>query len=204
MARKYGKKASEKVERTMHEFKRGKLKSSSGKKVTSRKQAIAIGLSQARRAGGKVPPAPRHATMDLDARVRAYLSNMKPGAEIDARGMARALRGGVDPLEVDYALERAQRAGLAVTDDGKWFGPRGRAHHAKMLSPLPVVLVDNVRMPNGKSAEIHIHYGKAGYSGVLVFANGNELPMSVGKASTAIEAMRNAKKSLAQIYGKTN
>ena len=55
MAR-YGKKASEKVERAMHEMKRGKLRSGgSGKKVTSRKQAIAIGLSEARRAGGKVP-----------------------------------------------------------------------------------------------------------------------------------------------------
>jgi hypothetical protein len=53
---KYGKKASEKVERAMRERKRGTLRSgSSGKKVTSRKQAIAIGLSEARRAGGKVP-----------------------------------------------------------------------------------------------------------------------------------------------------
>jgi hypothetical protein len=56
MARKYGKKASQKVKRAMHERKRGKLKSGrSGRKVTSRKQAIAIGLSEARRAGGKVP-----------------------------------------------------------------------------------------------------------------------------------------------------
>ena len=56
MARKYGKKASSKVERAMHERKRGTLKSGrSGKKVTSRKQAIAIGLSEARREGGKVP-----------------------------------------------------------------------------------------------------------------------------------------------------
>ena len=56
MASKYGKKAGEKVERAMHEKKRGKLRSGrSGKKVTSRKQAIAIGLSEARRAGGKVP-----------------------------------------------------------------------------------------------------------------------------------------------------
>jgi len=55
MAR-YGRKASEKVEKAMHERKRGTLKSGrSGKKVTSRKQAIAIGLSEARRAGGKVP-----------------------------------------------------------------------------------------------------------------------------------------------------
>jgi len=57
MARKYGKKASEKVEKAMHERKTGTLKSgSSGKKVKSRKQAIAIGLSQARREGAKVPP----------------------------------------------------------------------------------------------------------------------------------------------------
>jgi len=54
--RKYGDKASQKVEKSMHEMKRGQLRSGrSGKKVTSRKQAIAIGLSEARRAGGKVP-----------------------------------------------------------------------------------------------------------------------------------------------------
>jgi hypothetical protein len=56
MARKYGKKASKKVERAMHERKRGKLRSGrSGKKVTSRKQAVAIGLSEARKEGAKVP-----------------------------------------------------------------------------------------------------------------------------------------------------
>jgi hypothetical protein len=54
--RKYGHKASQKVERAMHERKRGTLRSGrSGKKVTSRKQAIAIGLSEARRTGAKVP-----------------------------------------------------------------------------------------------------------------------------------------------------
>lgn len=56
--KKYGPKAAEKVEQAMHERKRGTLRSSSGDKVTSRKQAIAIGLSQAREAGGKVPPNP--------------------------------------------------------------------------------------------------------------------------------------------------
>ena len=56
MASKYGKKAGDKVEKAMHERKHGTLKSGgSGKKVTSRKQAIAIGLSEARREGGKVP-----------------------------------------------------------------------------------------------------------------------------------------------------
>ena len=52
---KYGAKASEKVEKAMHERKRGSLKSGSGKKVKSKKQAIAIGLSEARKSGGKVP-----------------------------------------------------------------------------------------------------------------------------------------------------
>jgi Family of unknown function (DUF6496) len=52
---KYSKKASEKIEKVMHEKKKGTLKSGSGKKVTSRKQAIAIGISEARKAGAKVP-----------------------------------------------------------------------------------------------------------------------------------------------------
>jgi hypothetical protein len=53
---KYSKKAQEKVEKAMHEMKRGKLKSGrSGKKVKNPRQAIAIGLSQARKAGAKVP-----------------------------------------------------------------------------------------------------------------------------------------------------
>jgi len=55
-SRRYGKGASRKVKRAMHEMKRGKLRSGrSRKKVTSRKQAIAIGLSEARRRGAKVP-----------------------------------------------------------------------------------------------------------------------------------------------------
>ena len=53
---KYGRKAQQKVERAMRERKHGTLRSGrSGKRVTSRKQAIAIGLSEARKAGGKVP-----------------------------------------------------------------------------------------------------------------------------------------------------
>jgi hypothetical protein len=56
-ARKHGPKAQAAVEREMREFNRGTLKSGrSGKRVTSRRQAIAIGLSEARRAGAKVPP----------------------------------------------------------------------------------------------------------------------------------------------------
>lgn len=55
--RTYGASAAKDVERVMHERKRGKLKSGrSGKKVTSRKQAIAIGLSEARQKGKRVPP----------------------------------------------------------------------------------------------------------------------------------------------------
>ena len=57
MASKFSARAATKVKRAMHERKEGTLRSGrSGKKVTSRKQAIAIGLSEARRAGGKVPP----------------------------------------------------------------------------------------------------------------------------------------------------
>jgi hypothetical protein len=56
MPKKYGPKAEKKIHKVMHEFGRGKLKSGrSNKKVTSRKQAIAIGISEARKAGGKVP-----------------------------------------------------------------------------------------------------------------------------------------------------
>lgn len=48
-----------KMKQVMHEFKEGALESSSGDKVRSRRQAIAIGLSEARKAGGKAPPAPK-------------------------------------------------------------------------------------------------------------------------------------------------
>jgi hypothetical protein len=58
MARKTSKGASKNVERAMHERKKGTLKSGSGKKVKSKKQAIAIGLSQARKEGKKVPSKP--------------------------------------------------------------------------------------------------------------------------------------------------
>ena len=51
----YGKTARKKVSKTIHERKQGTLRSGSGKKVTSRKQAVAIGLSEARKAGGKAP-----------------------------------------------------------------------------------------------------------------------------------------------------
>ncbi len=56
MARRYGPKAQKEVKEAMHEFKEGKLKSGkSGKKVKNPKQAVAIGLSKARKEGGKVP-----------------------------------------------------------------------------------------------------------------------------------------------------
>ncbi len=56
---KYSKKAQEKIGDVMHEFKEGKLKSSSGKKVTNRKQAVAIGISEAKEKGLKVPDKPK-------------------------------------------------------------------------------------------------------------------------------------------------
>ena len=69
MASRYGKKAQSKVKRAMHERKAGTLRSgSSGKKVTSRKQAIAIGLSEARREGGKVPSRSRSSSSSSSRR----------------------------------------------------------------------------------------------------------------------------------------
>ena len=56
--KKYGSAASKSVEREMKAYKKGKLKSGSGAKVKSRKQAVAIGLSEARAEGAKLPPAP--------------------------------------------------------------------------------------------------------------------------------------------------
>ena len=73
-ATKYSEKASEKVGRTMREFSRGDLRSGSGGKVTSRKQAIAIGIAQARRAGYKVPPQ-GHATKRAE---EAWVKELTP------------------------------------------------------------------------------------------------------------------------------
>ena len=73
----YGKKASDKVGEAMHERKHGTLKSgSSGKKVTSKKQAIAIGLSEARKEGGKVPP-PKRAGKKTGAKSSAKKTSAK-------------------------------------------------------------------------------------------------------------------------------
>lgn len=60
MASRYPRSAQKKVEKAIHEYKRGTLKSGSGTKVRSRKQAVAIGLSQARRAGARVPRGRQH------------------------------------------------------------------------------------------------------------------------------------------------
>lgn len=82
MAR-YGKKAQQKVRRAMHERKRGSLRSGrSGRKVKSRKQAIAIGLSEARRAGAKVPPAPRRKAAKKSRRKPAKKAARKRGSSV--------------------------------------------------------------------------------------------------------------------------
>lgn len=82
---KYSKKAGDKVAEVMHEKKEGKLKSGSGKKVTSRKQAIAIGLSEARKEGAKVPKkksAPKKTAAKKAAPKKA--APKKPGAKKSA------------------------------------------------------------------------------------------------------------------------
>lgn len=77
---KYSRGAQKKVERSMHEMKRGKLKSGSGKTVKSRKQAIAIGLSEAREEGAKVPP-PKKGAKKSPAKKGARKSAPKKGAK---------------------------------------------------------------------------------------------------------------------------
>lgn len=87
MAR-YGKKASDKVEKAMHERKHGTLKSGrSGKKVTSKKQAIAIGLSEARREGGKVPkPKAKSGSTKRSSTKRSTTRAKSGGAKARAKG----------------------------------------------------------------------------------------------------------------------
>jgi hypothetical protein len=90
MAR-YGKKAQDKVHKAMKERKQGKLRSGrSGKKVTSRKQAIAIGLSEARKAGGKVPPPKKRAAKKT--RSSRKTTSRKAAGRKTARKTARKSR----------------------------------------------------------------------------------------------------------------
>jgi len=85
----FGKKASDKVEKTMHERKQGTLKSGgSGKKVTSKKQAIAIGLSEARKEGGKVPAKKSSAKKSSAKKTAAKKSAKKPAAKKSSRKTA--------------------------------------------------------------------------------------------------------------------
>jgi topoisomerase IA-like protein len=82
----YGKKAGDKVERAMHEKKEGTLKSGrSGKKVTSRKQAIAIGLSEARKEGAKVPAKKASAKKASAKKTPAKKSTAKKTAPTSAK-----------------------------------------------------------------------------------------------------------------------
>ena len=86
---KYGKKASDKVEKAMHERKRGQLRSGrSGRKVTSREQAIAIGLSEARREGGKVPS--RRGTKKSGSTSRRRGASQRTGATKRSRTAKRS------------------------------------------------------------------------------------------------------------------
>ncbi|MCU1313331.1 MAG: hypothetical protein JWM54_1088 [Acidobacteriaceae bacterium] len=85
-SRKYSPKASKSVEREMHEFKRGKLKSGrSGKKVTNPKQAIAIGLSEARQEGAKVPPPGRNKSAKKKSAGRKSSAKKSSGRKSSAK-----------------------------------------------------------------------------------------------------------------------
>jgi len=101
------KKASEKVARTMREFARGELRSGGGGKVTSREQAIAIGLSQARRAGYAVPAA-AHAT-----RKTAHATRKTPPAQLDreiAEVLGKPSPGGGCGCGHDHATRKKRAA----------------------------------------------------------------------------------------------
>jgi hypothetical protein len=92
MARKYSPAASKDVEREMHEFKQGKLKSGkSGTTVKSRKQAIAIGLSEARREGKKVPKQPSRSAAKRTTSKRAAATS-KGTAKRTSSGRAASKR----------------------------------------------------------------------------------------------------------------
>jgi hypothetical protein len=95
MARRYSSGASRKVERVMEERKRGTLRSgSSGKQVTSRRQAIAIGLSEARRAGEKVPPKTAKKSAQKSAQTSTRGPARKSAARKSARSATRKSAGG--------------------------------------------------------------------------------------------------------------
>ncbi len=84
--KKYGAGASQQVETELHEMKRGQLKSGrSGKKVTNPKQAIAIALSEARRAGKKVPPPPTKSTAAKKTNTKKASAKKAPGRKSAAR-----------------------------------------------------------------------------------------------------------------------
>ncbi len=89
---KYGKKSQQKVKKSMDEMKKGKLKSGrSGKKVTSRKQAIAIGLSEARKSGGKVPKksSPKKSAKKSSPKKSSKKSSSKKSAKKSSKKSAK-------------------------------------------------------------------------------------------------------------------
>jgi hypothetical protein len=92
MASRYGAKSKQKVARAMRERKRDTLKSSSGRKVRSRKQAIAIGLSEARRAGGKVPARKKKASSGRKTTGRKSSSGRKSSAGRKSSGRKTSSR----------------------------------------------------------------------------------------------------------------
>jgi hypothetical protein len=86
--RKYGEAASKSVEREMKAFKEGKLKSGSGAKVTNPKQAIAIGLSEARESGAKMPPPPAKSASAKKAPAKKTAAKKAPAKKAPAKKTA--------------------------------------------------------------------------------------------------------------------
>lgn len=112
MARKYSPEASKEVEREMHEFKRGKLKSGrSGKTVKNPKQAVAIGLAKARREGKKVPPPPRKRSASETASRSQDRSRSRTGSHASSRTASRSQsRAKSTTSRTRTAAKRSRRA----------------------------------------------------------------------------------------------
>ncbi|MHA4844384.1 DUF6496 domain-containing protein [Flavitalea antarctica] len=106
---KYSKKTQDKVETVMHEKKKGKLKSGSGQKVTSRKQAIAIALSEARKEGAKVPPKKSAAKKSAAKKSAAKKSgSKKSAAKKTAKKKASKKRSAVKKSAKKKAAKRSK------------------------------------------------------------------------------------------------
>jgi hypothetical protein len=130
---KYSKRAGEKVEQAMHERKRGELKSGSGKKVTSRKQAIAIGLSEAREEGAKVPKKSSSGRGGTKAAAKKTAAKKSPAKKSTARKTA-AKKGTSSPSRTSSSGRKAASGGRSGSTGRSTKSAGGRKPASKTTS----------------------------------------------------------------------